>query len=266
MEPAQPTPDTGHKARVRAQFGATAQDYVASTYHRAGEDLDRVVELIAGNPDAEALDVATGGGHTALAVAPHVRRVVATDLTPRMLAAAETFIRDQGVSNVTFQVAEAEHLPFADGSFDIVTCRVAPHHFDDVRAFCREVARVLRPGGQLVLIDTFAPEDDELDEFFNEIETRRDPTHARDYRISAWLAMLTEVKLQVDVIEQFDKTHHYAEWTARSRMTPEAKRDLTAYIVAAPQRVKEYLDIVIEDGEVVSFADQKFLLRAFKPA
>jgi ubiquinone/menaquinone biosynthesis C-methylase UbiE len=257
--------EAGHKERVRHQFGATAQDYVASTYHRSGRDLDMVAELIEGTPDSVALDIATGGGHTALAVAPHVKHVVATDLTPRMLAAAEEFIRGKGVTNASFEVAEAERLPFDDASFDIVTCRVAPHHFADVHAFCREVVRVLKPGGRFVLVDTFAPEDDELDAFFNEVEVRRDPTHVRDYRISEWLAWLRDLGMEIDVVEQFDKKHVYEEWSARSRMTPEDKASLEERILSAPTRVKEYLEVIEEDGRLVRFNDLKFLVRARKP-
>jgi ubiquinone/menaquinone biosynthesis C-methylase UbiE len=257
---------TSHKERVREQFGTGAQDYVASTYHRSGRDLDMVVDLMEATPEAVALDIATGGGHTALAVAPHVQRIVVTDLTPKMLQAAEDFITSQGITNATFEIAEAEQLPFDDASFDIVTCRVAPHHFDDVHAFDREVVRVLKPGGRFVLIDTFAPDDDELDAFFNEVEVRRDPTHVRDYRISEWLGWLRDLGLEIDVVEQFDKVHEFDDWAARSRMTAANKAALETYILGAPARVREHFNVVEADGKLVSFDDLKFLLRARKPA
>jgi ubiquinone/menaquinone biosynthesis C-methylase UbiE len=250
------------KQRVREQFGATAQEYVVSERHRAGRDLDRLVELAEPSPDDEALDIATGGGHTALALAPHVRHVVASDLTPKMLQTAEAFVREQGAANVTFELADAEQLPFADASFDIVTCRIAPHHFADVRAFCREVARVLRPGGRFMLVDSWSSEDDELDQFINEIERRRDATHARSHRISEWRAFVEEAGLSVDVVEPFERRHEFDSWTARSRMDPDEKRALEQLILAAPERVKAFFTIEIADDRVVSFADQKFLLRA----
>jgi len=260
------TDQTDHKERVRQQFGKTAQDYVASERHRSGPDLIRLVELTEPTADAEALDVATGGGHTALAVAPHVKHVVSSDLTPKMLEAAEGFIREQGVTNVSFEIAEAEHLPFEDGQFDIVTCRIAPHHFDDVRAFCREVARVLKPGGRFVLIDSSVPEEDDLDKFINEVEWRRDTTHVRAYKISEWRTFIEDAGLTVDVVEPFQRRYEYASWTARSRMTEDELRDLTALILNAPQHIKDYFDIIIKDGQVESFADNKLLLRARKPA
>ncbi len=126
-----------------------------------------------------ALDISTGGGHTALAIAPHVHSVAVTDLTPRMLATARTFLTEQGVSNATYVIADAERLPFLDASFDLVTVRIAPHHYADAPRAAREMARVLTPGGRLLFIDNIAPEDPELDRLMNDWERRRDPSHVR---------------------------------------------------------------------------------------
>ena len=124
------------KNLVQAQFGAVAERYVTSAIYAHGSDLARMIELAQPRGDERLLDIATGGGHTALAFAPHVREVVATDLTPRMLEVAEAFIREQGAANVTFQVADAEALPFPDADFDIVTTRIAPHHFPNPQPVC----------------------------------------------------------------------------------------------------------------------------------
>src|SRR5690348_15324276 len=90
---------TAKKAQVQDYFSRTAESYVASFSHRAGDDLRRLIELGEWSPEQHALDVATGGGHTALAVAPHVARVTVTDLTPRMLEKAHEYLRSQGVRN-----------------------------------------------------------------------------------------------------------------------------------------------------------------------
>lgn len=254
-----------HKERVRAQFGATAQDYVASPRHRSGPDLVRLVELAEGQPHERALDIATGGGHTALAVAPTVSHVVASDLTPKMLAAAEAFIRDQGITNVSFEIAEAERLPFDDASFDIVTCRIAPHHFADPRAFCREVARVLKPGGRFVLMDSTSPEDDELDRFINDVEWRRDKTHVRSYRLSEWQEMIEATGMVLDATEVVERTYEWGSWTERSRMAPDERDELETIMRSAPERVHDYFKVVLTETSVESFADYKHLLRARKP-
>src|SRR5262245_42318632 len=117
------------KDLVRQQFGAHAEAYVRSAVHGHAPSLARLVEVAAPQPEWRVLDGSTGGGHAALAFAPHVREVVATDLSPEMLAAAERFAGERGAANVTFQVADAEALPFPDASFDLVTNRIALHHY-----------------------------------------------------------------------------------------------------------------------------------------
>src|SRR5205823_662895 len=146
-----------HKTQVQNYFSRTAESYVASFSHRAGDDLKRLIELGEWHPQQQALDVATGGGHTALAVAPHVAQITVTDLTPRMLEKAREFLLSQGITNAQFQVADAELLPFPSESFDRVTCRFAPHHFPHIAQSVKEVARVLKPGGLYLLIDCMAP-------------------------------------------------------------------------------------------------------------
>lgn len=251
-----------HKERVRSQFGATAADYVASPGHRTGQDLQRLVEMADPTGTEDALDIATGGGHTALAIAPHVKSVVASDFTPQMLEAAREFITGQGVSNVTFEIADAENLPFEDASFDIVTCRIAPHHFGDVQSFCSEVARVLRPGGRFVLMDSISPDDDELDAFINELEWRRDTTHVRSYTVVEWQTFIEGAGLAVEQVEFVDRVHDYRTWTARSRMTDEAKAALDRWVLGQPVAVIEYFDIRIDGVEILSFADHKALIQS----
>ena len=151
--------DEAKKAQVQDYFARTAESYVASFSHKAGGDLQRLIEIGEWNTDQYALDIATGGGHTALAVAPLVAQVMVSDLTPRMLEKAREFLLAQGVTNAQFQVADAEHLPFADGTFDRVTCRIAAHHFPAMAQAVKEVARVLKTGGLFLLIDCMAPSD-----------------------------------------------------------------------------------------------------------
>src|SRR5579862_1877237 len=117
------------KDTVRQQYGAHAEAYVTSPVHAQGASLARLVELTEPGPEWVVLDVSTGGGHTALAFASHVRRVIASDLTPEMLAAAERFARERGATNIEYQVADAEDLPFEAAAFDLVTNRIALHHF-----------------------------------------------------------------------------------------------------------------------------------------
>ncbi len=236
-------------------FGAAAQGYVESAGHAKGDDLRRTVELAQPRGDERMLDIATGGGHTALAFAPHVREVVATDLTPRMLEAAAAFIAERGATNVRFELADAEALPFADASFDLVTSRIAPHHFPQPQRFVSEVARVLRPGGRFVLNDNMAPEDPELEAFMNRFEQWRDPSHVRAAPISVWSQWITEAGMRVTHVDPLQpKRFEFTSWTARIKM-PEAERDaLEAWLLTAPPACAEAFQVVVEGGRVHSLS------------
>jgi ubiquinone/menaquinone biosynthesis C-methylase UbiE len=255
------------KNLVQAQFGAVAERYVTSAIHARGGDLARIIALAQPRGDQRLLDIATGGGHTALAFAPYVREVVATDLTPRMLEVAEAFIREQGAANVAFQIADAEALPFADADFDIVTTRIAPHHFPNPQQYVREVARVLCPGGIFVLDDNMAPDDQELDAFVNRFEQWRDPSHVRNHTIAEWSAWMREAGLQVEHVEPLQvKRYEFANWTEQMRM-PEAERAaLEAWLLAAPPRCAEFFQIVIKQGHVQSLTGRYGIIVARKGA
>jgi ubiquinone/menaquinone biosynthesis C-methylase UbiE len=147
------------KAKARQRFSQYAQDYVKSEVHAAGADLERLLEMVQPQPDWLALDIATGGGHTALKFAPHVSHAIATDLAPQTLQAARTFITQQRMNKIAYTASDAEHLAFAANRFNLITCRIAPHHFPDCFRFVHECTRVLKPGGLLLVEDHVLPED-----------------------------------------------------------------------------------------------------------
>ena len=146
------------KSLAQQRFGAAAADYATSAVHAKGASLVRLVELTEPESHWRVLDVATGAGHTALAFAPHVAKVTATDITDEMLAEARKLAADRGLANVRTLSAKAEDLPFPDTSFDLVVCRLAAHHFDDVTAFAGGAFRVLMPGGMIGIVDTIGPD------------------------------------------------------------------------------------------------------------
>jgi ubiquinone/menaquinone biosynthesis C-methylase UbiE len=141
---------------VEQKFGAAAADYAAFTVHAYGPSLARTVELVAPQLDWQVLDVATGAGHTALAFAPLVKHVLATDLTQEMLEQTRSLVAARGFSNVETARMDAAALAAGDETFDLVTCRHAAHHFPDPAAFVREAWRVLVPGGTFALIDNIS--------------------------------------------------------------------------------------------------------------
>jgi ubiquinone/menaquinone biosynthesis C-methylase UbiE len=252
------------KDRVRQQFGGSSAAYATSRTHRSGNDLDRLVALAECRPDVEALDIATGAGHTGKAIAPLVCHVVLSDLTPEMLDTARAEMQAAGIHNVSFRVADAEELQFDDASFDLVTCRIAPHHFPNVQRAAFEVARVLRPGGLFMLIDSTAPDEPELDRFLNELEWRRDGSHVRSCTKPEWLNMLNAAGLDVEQAEDFEKTHDFADWTARSRMTDQERDELEQWVLGSPESCRVMFKVVVEDGRIVTFTDRKTLFKCRK--
>lgn len=253
------------KAQVQDYFSRTAESYVASFSHRTGDDLQRLIEVGEWEPSQQALDIATGGGHTALAVAPYVAEVTVSDLTPRILEKAREYILSQGVTNVQFEIADAEALPFPAESFDRVTCRIAAHHFPNVAQFVREVARVLKPDGLFLLIDCMAPSDPVLDTFDNTVEKMRDPSHGRSCTPAEWQKFFVEAGLRIELLEYFRKSHEYDDWTRRSQMPADEKARLTAYMLTSDPGIQQYFEIQrAADGQVERFTNDFIFLKGRK--
>jgi SAM-dependent methyltransferase len=253
---------TDHARRVQEQFGAIAAAYVASPGHAAGDDLEQLIAWGRALAPTRVLDMATGGGHTALAFAGIAGRVVAYDVTEPMLRAARGLLTQRGATTAAFVGGDVEALPFHDGTFDVVTCRIAAHHFADVAAAVREVRRVLRPGGSFLLQDILGHDDGEAAAFVTEVERRRDPSHVRAYRAVEWKAFLRAAGLTLMDTAVVAKGRPWEEWTSRTRMTPEARRDLDAFVLAAPERCRAAFDFRVAGGRVESFTDRMLLLRA----
>ena len=191
-----------------------AEAYRESPEHRKGRDLDLLVEWAEGET---ALDVATGGGHTARRLREAGFEVVTLDPAPGMQADV---------------LAAAEHIPFADASFDVVTCRIAPHHFDDVRVAIAEMARVAR--GLVLIVDNVF-----LDERAEEAERVRDPTHVRCYSEEEWRRLLDDAGLVVEDVLLLDTPVTLEPWLERAGCTGDEAA-----------RVRELLAHRIQDGSV----------------
>jgi ubiquinone/menaquinone biosynthesis C-methylase UbiE len=252
---------TDQARRVQEQFGAVAAAYVTSPGHAAGEDLDRLIAWGRALAPGRVLDMATGGGHTALAMASIARHVTAYDVTEPMLRAARGLLHDRGAA-AAFVAGDVQALPFRDGAFDVVTCRIAAHHFADAAAAVREVHRVLRPGGSFLLQDILGHDDAEAAAFLTEVERRRDPTHVRAYRAVEWKAFLRAAGLTLMDSTVVAKGRPWEEWTARTRMTAEGRRDLDTFVRAAPERCRAAFDFRLAGDRVESFTDRMLLVRA----
>jgi ubiquinone/menaquinone biosynthesis C-methylase UbiE len=214
------------KSLVQQQFGAHAAAYATSTVHAKGASLGRLVELVQPRQDWQVLDIATGAGHTAAAFAPHVARVTASDITEEMLEEARKLAATRGLANMETAVADAEALPFEDARFDLITCRIAAHHFPDVVRFVAEVKRTLKPGGTFALVDNISPDalstpgysEAELRDAaaaYNAFEKLRDPSHGRCLALGEWREVITGAGLEVLHQEILPKSMEFAPWAAR---------------------------------------------------
>jgi SAM-dependent methyltransferase len=207
-----------------------AEAYRESPTHREGPDLDLLVVWCEPGEGVTALDVATGGGHVARRLREEGCEVVTLDPSPGMQPDV---------------IARAEDLPFADGSFDVVVSRIAPHHFANVQAALTEMARV--SNGRVVIEDTLFSSDRQ-----EEAERLRDPTHVRNYTEAEWRAFLGAAGLEVEEVERFRKTHPLEAWLGRTGCSGEEA-----------ERVKELLaDRLTADGS--AWTDTKIVIRARK--
>jgi ubiquinone/menaquinone biosynthesis C-methylase UbiE len=251
-------------AQIEAQFGRAADMYARSE-HKGGRDLELLREWANPQPDQVGLDVATGAGHTALWFAPFARHVTVTDLSPGMLDKAKQMFAQAGATNADFRLADVQALPFADETFDFVTCRIAPHHFVDIDEALRQIARVLKRGGRFLLVDSVAPEDESAADFLDAIERLRDPTHVRTYSRSEWLALCEHAGLTVERVEVTRKSRDFEFWLERGSVDAEATAEVRRRFLEADPRVRREFEIAIEDGIVRSFTDDKIVLAARRP-
>jgi len=257
------------KDQVRQQFGANAAAYVSSPTHAQGASLARLVELAEPQPAWRALDVATAAGHTALAFAPRVAAVVGLDLTPEMLPHAARLAAERGAANFVWAVGDVDDLPFGDGAFNLVTCRIAPHHFADAGRFLAEAARVLSPGGLLALVDNVVPgsrlrgkradRERQAGAYVNAFEKLRDPSHVRCLSFEEWGDALAAAGLVVEAAETLDKRLTFETWAARH--TPDMQTRLRAMLLQAPEAARAFLDPRVEGVTTFRLREGLFVAR-----
>lgn len=252
------------KAHSRERFSQYAQGYVTSDVHSQGADLDRLLEIAAPSADWLGIDIATGGGHTALKLAPHLRRMIATDYAPTMLEAARQFISTKSVTNIDFVPADAEKLPFADNSIDLVACRVAAHHFPSIFRFIQEAARVLKVGGRLIIHDHLLPEDKNAAEYIEAFDTLRDPSHNRALNETEWRADFLDAGLTVDHAEMLRRHAKMLPWAERQGCSAEVIQKLHIMMVQAPKTVADFINIQCAGTDDASFEHVYMLIAGTK--
>lgn len=253
------------KQLSQERFNQYAQGYVTNKTHAKGQELDILIEVAQPQSDWNVLDIATGGGHTALKFAPHVAKVTATDLTPNMLEAAQKFITGQGITNVEFKLADAENLPFEETTFDLVTCRIAPHHFPDAFRFVQESTRVLKPGGLLLVQDQVLPDEEADAKYVDAFEKYRDPSHNRAFAEYEWRGMFLDAGLTIEHTEQVIKRHELHHWANMQGCTPEQIERLMVLLQQAPPHARAWMDPLHIGTAEATFVNHHLIIAGRKP-
>ena len=247
---------------VRAQFAPVAANYAKAAFHTSPERLREVLELAQPQPTDLALDVATGTGNTALALAPFVRRVVGLDLTREMLAHARRLTGERSLANAEWVLGDASRLPFADASFDLYTVRAAPHHFNDFDGFLSEALRVLKPGGGAAFVDCAPPA--AAREILHDVEVRRDPSHVRSLTVSEWTERLEQAGFVVEVATSREVEWDFEDWMGNMAVDPALAADLAGVIESSEGEARGELHPERREGKLWH-AYWHCLIRARKP-
>lgn len=232
-----------HESLVGNQFGAQAAAYLESAVHAAGADLQTLAALTVKSPAARVLDLGCGAGHVSFHVAPHVREIIAYDLSPEMLAVVAGAAAERGLANIRTQQGMVERLPFADESFDFVLSRFSAHHWCDFESALREAARVLKRGGTVGIVDAISPGPALLDTYLQATELLRDPSHVRDRSRAEW----EEAFVRAGFLPSMTAAHRlrleFASWVARIR-TPLLQIDaIRALHAAMPESVARHFAV-----------------------
>ena len=209
---------------------------------------------------AKVLDMGCGAGHASFTAAGQVAEVTAYDLSSQMLEVVATAAKEKGFSNIVTQQGYAETLPFADASFDVVISRYSAHQWHDVGQALREVKRVLKPGGVIIVMDVMSPGHPVRDVWLQTVEALRDTSHVRNYSSGEWLTLATEAGLVVNQLLTDRLPLEFSSWVARMRTPEPLEEAIRLYQQSASAEVKAYFELQ-EDG---SFTSDTILFEAHK--
>jgi SAM-dependent methyltransferase len=237
---------------ARDQFGKQSHRYGKGHVLENVEDVRAALEAMQLPEHAEVLDVATGAGHTGLYLAGLGHSVTLADITQPMLDRAAKAAEERGLS-VKTRLHPAEEIPFADGSFDLVTCRVAAHHFSSPETFISETTRVLKAGGYFLLIDGSVEDGQpEAEEWLHRLEKYRDPSHGRLITPGTWSALCERQGLSVQSCELTPFKQPDLNWYFETAATsPENRAKVLDLITNAPESARRLFRLGEEDEKIV---------------
>jgi 2-polyprenyl-3-methyl-5-hydroxy-6-metoxy-1,4-benzoquinol methylase len=207
-----------HNEVVRESFTVQAKAFAANPWVTDEERIRRLVAAARLTGNERMLDVACGPGYIAEAFARAAREAVGVDLTAAMLAIGEERTKQRGISNISFRIGDVQKLPFENEEFDVVVCRLALHHMQNPAQIVREMTRVCRLGGTVLVEDIYGSEHPERAAFQDRWEKLRDPSHVRTLPISELLHLFRDAGLETDHILTFqDLCPEVERWLATTK-------------------------------------------------
>lgn len=239
------------KQSARDRFGRRSDAYSKSGILSNKDHLNLIIDLASPEESDSVLDIATGNGFLAFEFAEKVSRVIGCDMTEDMLDIAESIRKERKLDNVAFEVMDAESLRFEDGSFDIVSCRFAFHHFTNPKKVISEMVRVCRNGGKIVLVDGLSSEDPVKSEYHNRIEQIRDPSHVRLYSRSELIGMLQDAGLRVTHAREWDADFYFDEWIAIADPGEEIAEQVRSMMINSIEDDKTGLNVRFKDDKML---------------
>lgn len=222
-----------HAASIVAGFTAQAESFNTSAVAADGDMLDRITAWAQPGRDECWLEAACGPGLIARRLAPEVAAVTGFDLTPAMIAVAKREAATAGLDNATFTIGDATALPVADGFFDCAVSRFSLHHIPVPERLITEMARVVKPGGKLVLVDPLADEEPQAAAWSQEVERLRDPSHWASLSLSQLHAMIAGSAWRLEREEVMALELDFDDWLARGQAAP-AQQELAERLVSEP--------------------------------
>ena len=256
--------DTAHTDLIRDQFTRQATPFSTAAPIADAAALKMILDAARAGPEDEVLDVACGGGIVVCAFAPHVRHATGIDMTPAMLERARALAAEKGVANVSWREGDVERLPFPDAAFSIVVTRFAVHHFLRPPTVFREMVRVCRPGGRVVVVDTCVSPDPAKAAEFNRLEKLRDPSHARALNLDELNGLYRGAGLPEPRAGFYELRDEVKNLLARSFPNPGDDRKIVDLFAASIE--DDRLGIPVRcDGDKLLYAYPVAILTAEKP-
>jgi 2-polyprenyl-3-methyl-5-hydroxy-6-metoxy-1,4-benzoquinol methylase len=218
---------SSHNEIVRESFTTQATAFAANPWVTDEQRIARLVSAVRLTGAERVLDIATGPGYIAEAFAKNSREVLGMDLTEALLAIARARTEERGVKNISFRTGDAQNLPFDDGQFDVVVCRLALHHVQQPDRVVRGMARVCRPNGIVLVEDIYGSEHPARAAYQDRWEILRDPSHVRALPVSELLYIFRDAGLETETVSTADDLCPEVErWMATTKVPAERAAEI----------------------------------------